>query len=309
MKNCLFVGNGLNLTLNNYSWNNLLSSIADYVGTESIEGISLPLEFERLMNIKLSRNPGIQDKNGVYSKAKARAIAPLKNLVLTDNSVHEVIPNIGFDTIITTNYDFMIEKAFNPDFIYEESNEQYCDNKTSTINGVDIYHAHGSIASTKSVCLGFEHYVKILNHIRNDLSAESIKAILERSEDDNGKWYHKFFTDNVYIVGFGLSESEIDIWSLITKRASLYYRDKDGLQSRIDNRIVYYEIVDDIFPKYQSYNAKLALLEAEHIEVKRRSLTHFMEKEQIDGEDKSRAYRAAYLCILKEIAEEIKCQD
>lgn len=309
MKNCLFLGNGLNLTLNNYSWNNLLSSIADYVGTESIEGISLPLEFERLMNIKLSRNPGIQDKDGVFSKAKARAIAPLKDLALTDNSVHEIIPDIGFDAVITTNYDFMIESAFDSGFIYEKSNELYCDNKTSTINGVDIYHAHGSIASTKSICLGFEHYVKLLNHIRNDLSTKSIKALLGRSEDDNSKWYHKFLTDNVYIVGFGLSESEIDIWSLITKRASLYYRNKDGLQRRIDNRIVYYEIIDDTSKTHQFYNAKLALLEAEHIEVKRRYLKSFLEKEQISDEDKKRAYKAAYSSILKEIAEEIKCQD
>lgn len=305
MENSLFIGNGLNLTLDNYSWDNLLKIVADYVGTEPVAGIPLPLEFERLMNVKLSRNPGLKDKDGIYSKAKARAISPLKLLGLEGNPVHNLLKELPCDSIITTNYDFMLEKVFNPNFSSKESNELYCDYKTSVFGDIGFYHPHGSVASTRSICLGYEHYVKLLNHIRNEMDANSISSILDNHINIECKWYHKFFTDNVYIFGFGLSESEIDIWSLITKRASLYYRDKSGLQSRIANTITYYEIINDIEKDPHSYISKLALLEAEHVEVRRRYLSEYKN----DGDSIKEAYKKAYTNIIADISEEIQCQD
>lgn len=305
MGNCLFIGNGLNLTLDNYSWDNLLKIIADYAGTERVEGISLPLEFERLMNIKISRNPGLKDKDIVYSRAKARVISPLKKLDLKGSPVHNLLKDVPCDSIITTNYDFMLEKVFDPNFSSKESYEIYCDHKTSLLGNIEFYHPHGSVASTKSICLGYEHYVKLLNHIRNEMDANGIAYILDNPINIDCKWYHKFFTDNVYIFGFGLSESEIDIWSLITKRASLYYRDKSGLQSRITNTITYYEIINDIEKDAHPNVAKLALLEAEHVEVKIRYLSEYKKY----GDSIKEVYKKAYTNIIADISEEIKWQD
>ena len=300
MRNSLFIGNGLNLTLDNYAWGDMLHEIANYVGTESVSGISLPLEFERLMNIKLARNPGLKEKEDIYSKAKSRAVKPLKELKLVDDAIHHKLRDIPCDSIITTNYDFMIEQVFDSNYSYNESCVTYCEEKTSTLNKVNFYHPHGSIASTKSICLGYEHYVKLLIRIRNEM--DKIYSIIDSPDNDGTKWYHKFFTDNLYFVGFGLAESEIDIWSLITKRASLYYRDKDNLQSRIQNVITYYEIINNLDENIRPNTAKLALLEAEHVEVRRKKLSEYMDATG----NKKDAYIEAYGDILNEIKAEIE---
>ena len=55
-------------------------------------------------------------------------------------------------------------------------------------------------------------------------------------------WAVKFFTEDVHIVGFGLKKAEIDIWWLLTYRASLIYANRFNARKLITNKIVFHDV-------------------------------------------------------------------
>ena len=69
------------------------------------------------------------------------------------------------------------------------------------------------------------------------------------------------------------------------------------------------ERFEQIYSNYEkeqaAVKAKLALLEAEHVEVRRRYLSEYKN----DGDSIKEAYKKAYTNIIADISEEIQCQD
>ena len=54
-KKCLFIGNGLNRTLNaGMAWDSVLASASQHFGVRQLGDIPLPMEFEKLVADKLS---------------------------------------------------------------------------------------------------------------------------------------------------------------------------------------------------------------------------------------------------------------
>ena len=72
--------------------------------------------------------------------------------------------------------------------------------------------------------------------------APAIVLKLRHEESQSDVWAEKIFTDNIHIVGFGLSKAEIDIWWLITYRASLFYSNRFNCRNLITNQITYHDI-------------------------------------------------------------------
>lgn len=314
METTLLIGNGLNLTLSDDSWKNVVKKIAEDRNIQSIDTVSLPLEFERVMNIHLQNKPKLKNKSDAYSTAKSRMANDLRRKQLPPDSVHYLLRDIPVDNIITTNYDYLLEQVYDLDFSPEESEDMYLDEARSKIDGVKFYHAHGEANNTKSICLGYEHYAKLLSRIRKNIDKKEGKnrVILRdlRFKVQRDSWYYKFFSDNVYIVGLGLGESEIDLWSLLTKRASLYYRDCEGAQSIIRNRIVYFDMIDDIDENIEHQSNKHELLRGAHVEVREKRLSDLIEPSELGKDDKEErkkeAYRKAYTSFLNTIREEIE---
>ncbi len=317
MKTTLLIGNGLNLTLSDDSWKNVVKKIAEERNIQSLDSMSLPLEFERVMNIHLQNNPKLKNKSDAYSTAKSRMANDLRTKQLPPDSIHYLLRDIPVDNIVTTNYDYLLERVFDSGFIPEKSTDMYLDEFRSEIAGVKFYHAHGEANNTRSICLGYEHYAKLLSRIRRNIDQKegNSRVILRdlRFKVERDCWYYKFFSDNVYIVGLGLGESEIDLWSLLTKRASLYYRDCEGARSIIRNRIIYFDVLDDIDGNVKSQTNKHELLEGAHVEVVTESLSSWMGKcvwETMDNEEKKKrknaAYVEAYKAFLRNIPRENK---
>lgn len=279
MENTLLVGNGLNRTLkNSIAWNELLKKIADDYKVKYIDDLLLPLEFESLVNSVLKKSKNPSDK--IYLEIKEKIASGLENTRLSSNAIHKRIKELPVNNILTTNYDYLLEYVYDADYHYEGNKKnKYLFNKTSTIQNINFYHFHGFAASAKTICLGYEHYVGITEKLR-----QNVKFMYKNGKTNNSivldegeEFYKKFFNSNIAFIGQGMPECEIDLWWLLTYRASLYYTGS----KKICNTIIYYDIVDD----YQRNNSmkdkdlqqqiilnqesKHRLLESEHVIVKK----------------------------------------
>lgn len=182
--------------------------------------------------------------------------------------------------IITTNYDHGIE------YILERSNYEkstkmdnistettYSIRRCKHFSNQNINHEvtlwkiHGDIEAIRSVTLGFDQYcgslAKLTSYVKGTYKpSKSSKItigkvpIMEKCKDislrDNSSWAELFFFSNIYIMGFGMDFSEIDIWWLLNKRMRIMLEDS----SLIKNKIKYYILLkhDKKEEKKEIYN-------------------------------------------------------
>lgn len=252
------LGNGINrCILSKVSWGDLLSTIANKYNVPLNKDISFPMQFETLVNqiLKYSRN-SIDD---AYTNVKQEIISLLKIATLPAQAPHRALAGMA-DSIITTNYDFLIEYSIDKNFSVDDfsANSKVSNNKYNLRNailtsGKEVFHIHGDLRQAKSICLGYEHYAGTVQHLREaiatkkDAGGEKVPAIvlaLRNQENSTNTWAEKLFTDNVHIIGLGLTQSEIDIWWLITYRATLLYSNRFNCRELLNNKIVYHDVSD-----------------------------------------------------------------
>ncbi len=256
MKKCIMLGNGINRCMTtSISWGDLLNKIANKYDVELNNRISFPMQFENLANQILEKRRNPSDE--IYIEIKNDIIEQIESAVLSSNSPHKILSE-NADSVITTNYDFLIETSLDPTFSInkisltsKDTQNKYNINNFISVNAKPIYHIHGDLRRAKSICLGYEHYAGTLQNLRNtivtkkDIAGTKKPAIIWKLEDpsyDLNTWATKFFTEDVHIVGFGLTQSEIDIWWLITYRASLLYADRFNGRKLINNSITFHDV-------------------------------------------------------------------
>lgn len=312
MKNYLFVGNGLNRCLKSrVSWGDLLEGIAQSFNIKYEKEISFPMEFERIVDTYLAEHS--EEKDEIYRKVKGLIVEKIRDYKLPKDAIHRKIIDLNIDGILTTNYDYLLEYVYSTNFKQKDlTTNKYLFNKTSTQkllnreNNIDFYHVHGMLNSVQSICLGYEHYMGIIEKIRKEINSKEnnakenmkIKKILCGEAERNNTWSELFYTSNIYIVGFGMYECESDIWWLLTHRAYLYYSDYCGLKHKIQNHIVYYNTVtEEEQDKPENLN-KIKLLKSYHVEV----VEHDVHKDEAGLQFD---YIAAYDEVLKDIKNRI----
>lgn len=259
MRNTLFIGNGLNRTLDSkIEWGNLLKDIAREKGVSDDDNhkISFPLEFELMVNKILMKplKPDMDPSDKIYRELKEKIANRIRGVKLPkqNGAPHYKFTALPVACIITTNYDYLLEESLDAEFKRTDSkpnNTKYNLNSKLEVAGKDICHIHGELDYPESICLGYEHYSGMLQNLRNRLEKKikkknGIHAISFALSNDvsTNIWTERFFTDNIYIVGFGLDRCEIDIWWLITYRALMYYSNLDGMKDLISNKIIFYDI-------------------------------------------------------------------
>lgn len=165
------------------------------------------------------------------------------------------------NNIITTNYDSGIEfilcdrcgyieqKPIDmvPERIYNiRTYKVFKDWETG--HQVKLWKIHGDVNRIQSVTLGFDQYcgsiAKLTGYVKGTYKSTQKKGHVEckvpieekcrKQEFDQLSWAELFFRTNVYIVGFGMDFSELDIWWLLNKRARLMLE-----VSEINNTITY----------------------------------------------------------------------
>lgn len=261
-ENTLFVGNGFSRSLFGQmpSWDQLFDGVDRSVGSYTMMYEAYMLEMqkkgypENAVKQKL-----IQKIREAYSGEKIESRLPdlaCFGRYLEEHRVHN---------ILTTNYDEIIEMILSMACGYTESEElRYVPEEVYSIrtykefigktgHRVKLWKIHGDVDRIKSVTLGYDQYCGSLARLSEYIKGEYAPAaerkrqagrsifnrhIIDKCRDDsfdNISWAELFFRTNVYIVGFGMEFSEIDIWWLLNKRARFMQE-----HNRIHNSITYF---------------------------------------------------------------------
>lgn len=252
MQSVLLIGNGLNRCYKNaIPWDKLLDRIAKEYHVGFNEKNPFPLEFESIANQILDKDN--RPAEDIYDEIKSKIASMVSSQIPESNSLQRLFTSSNLiDCILTTNYDYMLEKAFTEEATPKASCQDKSETKYSLYRfeehmGKMFYHIHGEASKPKSLCLGYEHYAAYLSKMR-----EYLKASPEVSEKISGikspkkhSWVDLFFTHDVYIVGLTLETNEIDLWWLLTYRAFLYYSNDSGLKNIMQNQVKIFLTHDD----------------------------------------------------------------
>ncbi|WP_116107510.1 SIR2 family protein [Lewinella sp. IMCC34191] len=242
----LFVGNGINTFAEGYSWDRLMQNLFAKFHLESVlhnENAPFPLVYEEIY-FKSTQRRKIKE-----SKIK-NFIAEDINL-LNPSNIHEEILNSGIKNIITTNYDYTLQKVkiIDPSKIEnlgKVKESLYSLFRYNIVDNQRVWHVHGEMNVPRSIILGYEHYSGnlqamrnyIVNGTRGSYKNLSAKGLIDRLNDGTTySWIDYFFKHNIHIVGLKLDFEEIDLWWLLTYRARVKNKKKG---SKITNKITYY---------------------------------------------------------------------
>lgn len=248
----VFCGNGINLMEKRTpSWGTLLRDISADYGISQVDSLSMTLGYEEFEAKIMNRQPDVRP---VDIKRKIAESLDMKTKTVdarNKKSVYRRLFDLGIREFITTNYDYSIERTAVPDFVHKYTTREqlYSKYRKQKADYIVVHHVHGECAYPSSICLGYEHYAGTLEKIRSFLTESTstkdkndphkfrlydVLVGLEKAEDS---WLYRFFTEDIYFLGFGLDVSELDLWWLITYRAKLIRENKIP----IHNQIVYYE--------------------------------------------------------------------
>ena len=225
--NILLLGNGINRAYGFASWDELIHSIQTKELTED-EAVSLH-------NVPYPLQPVILTEDHVGTRMKeishklSELEAPEEEIpVLKDFAA------IPFQAILTTNYTYELEKALDPMFVCFPGRKckvrtvvyagkgKYNTEQLHTCfqieNTPSIWHIHGEAARHGTMILGHYYYGKLLSKMQQYVSSliARHRASASRGQDMEARsWMDYFMLGNIYIVGSGMSLSEMDLWWLI----------------------------------------------------------------------------------------------
>lgn len=262
MAGVLFLGNGINQAFGGDSWEALVKKFMDdfdcKLSYNEIKCLPFPMQIVAV--------------SGDNVDAAMKALSYDMNFIITDEQKDflKTILALPLDNIITTNYTFELEQASGTkpsNYGYRKLREytKPCKGKESKFSlfkyySADdskkkIWHIHGDITVPSTVIMGTYYYGKLLSEIQTYVP-HFIKrykiAQREVGEYAEQSWVDSFLSKNVYVTGFGLDTSEIDIWWLL------------GCKKRNfpDTKVFLYE------PKFNGISAaKVALLKAYGVEI------------------------------------------
>lgn len=261
MSDILFIGNGINRAFDNDSWEEIIKKISNKyspgLAYEDISSLPFPMQVVAATGDTVDKAMKMisKDMNIENSVEKDRLI---KNLLA-----------IPVENIITANYTFELEQSYGTGNKISQYRKARCFAKPckgkeekfglfryyqSKEPQKKIWHIHGDISKPSTIIMGSYYYGKLLNEIET-YSAKFIRNYkIHEKENDvyiDKSWVDLFLKNNVYILGFGLDTSEIDIWWLISCKKRNFP----------DTKIYFYKLKSEISPAYR------ALLNAYKIEI------------------------------------------
>jgi len=275
--NVLFIGNGLNRCLTNaVSWDAILKELVRKLDIPGVAQDEATLEFERILNEAL-----ILDENrnaDIYKSVKMDIARQLQMYKLPENSLHHKYISLPMDCFLTTNYDYTLEAAIDCSLNYRHiksgsSEKKFSLYRKQKIKDQCIYHIHGESKAPASICLGFEHYVGILGKLKSVLFEHqkglkdfTLLNVIRREIEPTGCYAEFFFTHNIFIVGWALDKTEIDVWWILVYRAFLMNTNYKGINKWLDNKIYFY-CFQDSGGCNNKMNSMLHSLNVEMVEI------------------------------------------
>lgn len=265
MRKTLFLGNGFTQSIfkETPSWNDLFKNVDSTIKNYTF-----------LYEVGLLKTEPKTDSD--YKKEivdKIKKVPSAKNIkdILDLDRFGEYLVNNDIHDIITTNYDRGIEfilckkcgyKEVKPDGLVKEDIYSIRTYKkfvnAENTHQIKLWKIHGDIKRRKTITLGFDQYCgslsKLSEYIKGTYKSDKgptcripMKRKCKKQAFDNLSWAELFFNTTVYIVGFGLDFSEIDIWWLLNKHKrikrevqqvqnNIYYLYTNGIDSITEKR-------------------------------------------------------------------------
>ena len=231
--NVLLLGNGINLSYGGISWNGLLGSIStqsrEYTNRIIDSDIPAPLKAIAVTEDRIDVQMKLNKNNFYGSVTDGEQQSILKRLL-----------NMGFDCILTTNYSYELEEAGLGLQSIEDKQLKNLQTHTAEAkraeahfllhtymdvpagsNRCPVWHIHGEARKPDSMILGHYYYGNLLFKIKELLGK---RGDAYRDCEREGKpfpadsWVDYFITGNVYILGFGMDISELDLWWLMNRK-------------------------------------------------------------------------------------------
>lgn len=227
----IFVGNGVNRLAGPTSWQEVLCSLATFVGKsdlimEDIEVKPFTLVFEEVY-FRAARTHGTKELH--LKQEAARLVSQIPS-----SSFHAELVQAAGPHILTTNYDYNLERALTAKHFDTSSQAEktYSLYRRQSAGDHSVWHIHGETSVPRSLALGHNHYSGSLHHMRRYLVTKSKRSrrkaspfLRGRFDFDKGSqpfsWLDVFLRDDVHIYGFSLDYTEIDIWWLISFKERL----------------------------------------------------------------------------------------
>ena len=179
---------------------------------------------------------------------------------------------LGFDEILTTNYDYTLEgTAIYPKKVTNawlkktmqhtkevakaESAYLLHTYQSVEFEGVPnrIWHIHGEARKPSSIVIGHYMYVNLVSKWREKLKERADKYKTWDYEKESACWLDSFVLGNVYVLGLGMDFSELDLWWLLNRKK----REKAE-----HGKVIFYD------PEKPGDEAKYALLRAYGVEIR-----------------------------------------
>ena len=296
----LLLGNGINLSEGfTTKWEVLLADIAKKFGCTFENSLSNTLTYE-MVETKIRKAHGDKTTHEIKKKIAeglgTDRLRSMKSEADWRGTIHAKLTALPVKTFLTTNYDYALERSLDPGFCkaHNTSETLYSLRRYQEAKGKRVYHIHGEAGYPSSICLGYEQYAGTLQRIREQivrsteaegdghsyLLADVMKKLTKKPEQS---WIFDFFLEDVYILGFGLDVSELDLWWLLSYRSSQI----SSKRLPITNRIIYLDTGFDkekdampdctkdcvykqeaLMAKTASRERKKALLETFHVEYR-----------------------------------------
>ena len=267
MQKTIFFGNGVNLLSKGESWDSVLMQLSKGKILPPIGSNTLKYEYVVLNKEKNTIRPfgsdvgvtftvdGVLELESVdteYEIVKKELADRLSRNKVSDYPFYNKLADLQADNYITTNYesfikDLFVEKGYK---VQEPINPCLKERPHYTLsNGsrnIRLWNIHGSIDYYESIMLGLYEYCDYVRGFNNLLKKDY-------------SWLNVMLTSDVFILGFGLSYEEIDLWYFMVSRKRLIRAKKI-----LANRIVFYALEDKSFDI-----GKIKMLEALDVKVER----------------------------------------
>lgn len=224
----LLLGNGLNRTFGGISWGEVMQKITLRDDLPSKLTCPMPLQAMLVTNDHVDECMK-KNQDAFYGKVSEELMEPLQTLL-----------SMGFSDILTTNYSYELEAASqNQKIIHNNFLKKTCKNVNDgyrvenkyllsscqqiQFQSVDnrIWHIHGEARKPSSMILGHYDYGSLLCKMKNYADSHYEAYLSYRKNDKEISmqgWLDSFILGDVYILGFGMDFSELDLWWLINRK-------------------------------------------------------------------------------------------
>ena len=270
-KRALLIGNGVNLldSSQSFSWGALLQELKNTYGIDvDLDNVfkPFPLAFDEMLHQK----PGSNDFNDKLKTLKQRISRSIQRQLEGKrgfNQYHEKIASLPYNDILTTNYDYSLQKSLTPEFLnlkeklaINRQERKFSLKRGYSVSDKNIWHIHGELFDSRShsesskyyneesIMIGYEHYTSYLEKIQENIKGKSGSQKVDnqslmvrlRNGEPSPYWTDIFFTHNIDIVGQGFDFSENHLWWLINYRANAMRNTKPKYEVKINNKIRYF---------------------------------------------------------------------